>query len=154
DAVATSNECAENFMRNERIVLAGGSGFLGRALAAELIERGCEVIVLTRNPSAQTGAVRQVHWDGRTVGTWATYLDGAAAVVNLAGRSVNCRHTLENRREILESRVESVRALGNAIRVCQKPPRVWVQASSLAIYGDAGERWCEESAPAGQGYLE
>jgi len=141
-------------MKNERIILAGGSGFLGQALAAELLRRQCEVIVLTRHPSAETGAVRQAQWDGRTVGPWAECLDGARAVVNLAGRSVNCRHTPENRRQILESRVNSVKAISEAICGCTKPPRVWVQTSSLAIYGDPGDRWCDESAPAGHGFLE
>jgi uncharacterized protein (TIGR01777 family) len=80
-------------------------------------------------------------------------LDGAEAVVNLTGRSVNCRHTPENKREILESRVNSTLAIGEAIRRCTKPPPVWVQASSLAYYGDTGERWCDESTPPGQDYL-
>ena len=140
-------------MNTERIILAGGSGFLGRALAGELVAQGREVIVLTRQPSSQRDRVRQVQWDGRTVGPWGELLDGARAVVNLTGRSVNCRHTPENRREILQSRVKSTVAIGEAIRRCAKPPPVWVQASSLAIYGDTGERWCDESAPPGQDYL-
>ena len=126
---------------------------MGRALAGELVARGCEVIVLTRRVSEQMGPVRQVEWDGRTLGECHKLIDGAGAVVNLAGRSVNCRHTPENRREILESRVNSTRAIGEAIAHCVQPPRVWVQASSLAIYGDTGERWCDESTPAGKDYL-
>lgn len=141
-------------MQKERIILAGGSGFLGQALAAELLARQCEVIVLTRRPSAEGGAIRQLEWDGRTVGSWAEWLDGARAVVNLAGRSVNCRHTPENRREILESRVNSVKAIGEAMSRCAKPPPVWVQASSMAIYGDTGEHWREETSPVGEGFLE
>ena len=140
-------------MNKERIILAGGSGFLGRALAVELVSRGCEVVVLSRHVPSQIGSVRQVQWDGRTVGAWGELVEGARAVVNLAGRSVNCRHTADNRREILESRVNSTVAIGEAIGRCAKPPPVWVQASSLAIYGDTGERWCDESAPAGQDYL-
>ena len=141
-------------MKNQRIILAGGSGFLGQALADELAARQYNVLVLTRKVRNQSGPSREIEWDGRTVGRWAECLVGARAVVNLAGRSVNCRHTPENRQQILESRVNSVRAIGEAISRCSKPPPVWVQASSLAIYGDPGERWCDETAPAGQGFLE
>jgi len=139
-------------MKNERIILAGGSGYLGTLLAADLAERGCDVIVLTRNPRPREGAVREVCWDGRTLGEWAGLLNGARAVVNLTGRSVNCRYTPEHRREIVESRVESVKVMGEAIRRCAQPPRVLVQASSLAIYGDPGERWCDEGTVAGAGF--
>jgi uncharacterized protein len=79
-------------------------------------------------------------------------MDGAEAVVNLTGKSVNCRYTPDNRREIIASRVDSVRAIGQAIRACQRPPSAWVQAASLAIYGDPGPRVCDETAPAGEGF--
>jgi uncharacterized protein len=142
-------------MAGGRIILAGGSGFLGRSLAEHLTRRGREVFVLTRAPKGKRGAVRpvrEVAWDGRTVGDWARLLEGAEAVFNLAGRSVNCRYTRANRREIVESRVRSVGALGEAILGCAQPPRVLVQAASAAIYGDAGARICDESAPAGSGF--
>jgi uncharacterized protein len=131
-----------------RVVLAGGSGFLGRALAEEFARAGYEPVVLTRKPGRGGPRVRQVGWDGRTVGAWARELEGAAAVVNLAGRSVECRHTPKHRREIVESRVNSVEAVGRAVRECAEPPAVLVQAASLAIYGDAGRRVCDEGAPA------
>jgi uncharacterized protein len=135
-----------------RVVLAGGSGFLGRALADHLVTGGYDVVVLTRSPQAREGRARELGWDGRTVGPWLGALDGAAAVVNLAGRSVDCRYTPENRREIIDSRVNSVRAIGAAIRQCARPPAAWVQAGSLAIYGDAGDRVCDETAPHGDGF--
>ncbi len=134
-----------------RVVLAGGSGFLGRALAGEFARAGYEPVVLTRKLSKRS-RVRQVVWDGRTVGAWARELEGAAAVINLAGRSVDCRHTPKHRREIVESRIFSVEAVGRAVRECAEPPAVLVQAASLAIYGDAGRRICEEDAPAGSGF--
>jgi uncharacterized protein (TIGR01777 family) len=134
-----------------RVILAGGSGFLGRALAEELARAGYEPVVLTRRVR-KNSRVRQVEWDGQTVGRWARELEGAAAVVNLAGRSVDCRHTPEHRREILESRLGSVEAVGRAIRACEEPPAVLIQAGSLAIYGDAGRRICDENAPAGRGF--
>jgi uncharacterized protein len=132
------------------VVLAGGSGFLGRALSAELGRAGYEVLVLTRK--GRRGRAGRAVWDGRTAGDWARLLEGAEAVVNLAGRSVNCRYTRRNRREIVESRVGSVEALGRAVRACARPPKVFIQVASLAIYGDAGGRVCCEDAPAGRGF--
>ena len=134
------------------VVLAGGSGFLGRALAGELTRAGYEVLVLSRRPRAAAGRVWEARWDGRSVGGWARLLEGAEAVVNLSGRSVNCRYTRRNRREIVESRVRSVEALGRAMRACATPPKVFVQVASLAVYGDAGRRLCCEDAPAGRGF--
>jgi uncharacterized protein (TIGR01777 family) len=133
-----------------RVVLAGGSGFIGRALADSLIAQGREVVILTRSP--RDGPVREVAWDGRTVGAWARELDGAEAVVNLAGRSVNCQYTDENKRLMIASRVDSVQAVADAIARCAEPPRVWVQSGSLAIYGDAGDRSCDENSPPGEGF--
>ncbi|MEM1443641.1 MAG: TIGR01777 family oxidoreductase, partial [Verrucomicrobiota bacterium] len=129
-----------------RIVLAGGSGFLGRALAETLHGRGYDVVVLTRNVDRYDGAGRAVAWDGRTVEDhWVSELEGAKALVNLAGKSVNCRRTEANREEILRSRVESTETLGDALRKVYRVPEVWVQAGSLAIYGNSGDRICDES---------
>jgi uncharacterized protein (TIGR01777 family) len=134
-----------------RLVIAGGSGFLGRALALAAAERGYEVVVLSRDERVRVPRARVVGWNGRTRGAWVKELEGAEALVNLAGRSVHCRYTREALREIDGSRVDSTRVLGDAVHGCVVPPRVWVQASSLAIYGDAGDRWCDEGAPLGEG---
>ena len=125
----------------KRIILAGGSGFLGQSLGQALLKQGYEVIVLGRGRSKISGGMRHEQWDGHTLGDWASLLDGAKAVVNLTGRSVNCRHTTENKRQIMDSRVKSVRVLGDAISRCAQPPDVFVQSSSLAIYGDPRDRW-------------
>jgi hypothetical protein len=138
----------------ERVILAGGSGFLGQALAKVLLGKGYEVVVLTRGAQREGAGIRHLHWDGKTLSDWSQSIDGARAVVNLTGRSVNCRHTPEHRREIIESRVNSVRVLGEAVARSSKPPEVWVQASAVGIYGDAEDRWCEEDAPHGQGFME
>jgi len=130
-----------------RIVIAGGSGFLGCTLAAHWIRNGVELINLTRRPRAGPHGMRDMRWDGKTLGDWAAQLDGADAVVNLTGRSVDCRHNARNRELILNSRVQSVHAIGAAIRRCKRPPPVWIQAASLAIYGNSGDRVCDESAP-------
>ncbi|MEQ1839734.1 MAG: NAD-dependent epimerase/dehydratase family protein, partial [Verrucomicrobiales bacterium] len=138
-------------MRNNeqrgRVVIAGGSGFLGKSLSDVLLKEGYEVIVLTRNPDQYSGVGTAVHWDGSTVEErWAKHLEGAAALVNLTGKSVDCRPTKRNKAEILRSRVEPVDTLGAALLLVSRPPAVWVQAASLAIYGNAGDRICEESA--------
>jgi uncharacterized protein len=137
-----------------RVVLAGGSGFLGQSLAKALVGRGYEVVILSRGGPRGGGEIRQLQWDGKTLDEWWQAVDGAKAIVNLTGRSVNCRHTAEHRREIMESRVDSVRILGDAVMRSSRPPEVWVQASSLAIYGNPGERWCDEEAPHADGFSE
>jgi uncharacterized protein (TIGR01777 family) len=96
--------------------------------------------------------VKTALWDGKTLGEWQSALSGTAAVINLTGKSVNCRYTPGNRREILRSRLDSVRVLGEAIAACKRPPRVFIQAASLAIYGDAGAQVCDEDCPAGAGF--
>lgn len=136
-------------MNPNRIILAGGSGFIGTALAFEFARRGYEVVVLTRRPEARADKIEEVAWDGKTAGAWSQYLDGAKAVINLTGKNVNCRHTPENLRAITASRVDSVRALGQAAALVETPPRVWVQASGIGFYGDTGERVCDECAPMG-----
>ena len=95
----------------KHIIIAGGSGFIGQALTAALIARGYDVSVLSRGKE-------HVQWDGHSLGEWARCINGAEAVVNLTGKSVNCRHTPENRHEIIRSRVDSVRVLGEAIAAC------------------------------------
>ena len=137
-----------------RVVLAGGSGFLGQAIARALLRKEYEVVVLSRGAANESGRVRQLHWDGETLGPWVEEINGAKAIINLTGRSVNCRHTPEHRREIMDSRINSVRVLGEAVARVSQPPEVWIQSSSLAIYGDPGDRWCDEDAPHADGFSE
>jgi len=136
----------------KRIILAGGSGFLGRALAEELIEKNYDVVILSRFFQKGQGKIKYQEWNGKTLGDWVNYLEGALAVVNLTGKSVNCRYTPKNRREIVESRTHSAQVIGKAILQCKNPPKVWVQTSSLAIYGDAGDKICDENTPLGEGF--
>lgn len=141
-----------------KVILAGGSGFLGRALGRALCAAGWEVVVLTRDtdrvpPADDLPSLRAVQWNGETGGAWATELTGAAAVVNLAGRSINCVHSLENTREILDSRLNAVRALAKGYARAKTPPPLWVQLSATGYYGNAGDRFCEESLPPGPGFL-
>jgi hypothetical protein len=141
-----------------KVILAGGSGFLGRALGRRLAAEGWEIVVLTRDTDRcpvtdDLPAYRAVAWNGETGGAWAAELEGAAAVVNFAGRSINCVHTLENSREILESRVNAVQALGKGWKRAKNPPPLWIQCSATGFYGNAGDRFCDESLPSGPGFL-
>jgi uncharacterized protein (TIGR01777 family) len=139
-------------MAPQRIVLAGGTGFVGQALAGRLLADGYEVIVLSRAASRNTrGTV--VPWDGATLGAWAGSLEDSLAVVNLTGKNINCRPTEANRREIVRSRAASVQAVGEAIRRCRRPPRVFVQTTAVGIYGDTGDKVCDESTLPGGGLL-
>src|SRR3989449_5660038 len=131
-------------MRN-RIVVAGGSGFIGRLLTDRLVSGNNDVIVLTRSLGPVAQSIRQVGWDGRTLGDWARELEDARALINLAGRSVNCRYNERNRREILESRVDSTRVLGEAIARSSKPPPVWLNASTATIYKHTFDRQMDEA---------
>ena len=112
-----------------KIIIPGGTGHLGRILTASFRERGDQVVVLSRNVEAPARM-----WDGRTIGPWAEELDGADVVINLAGRSVDCRYGAKEREEILFSRIESTRVIGEAISLAKRPPRVWLQASTATIY--------------------
>lgn len=115
-----------------KIVIAGGSGQVGTLLARAFHAEGQEVVVLSRTP--QSAPWRVVVWDAQTLGDWAAEIDGADVVINLAGRSVNCRYTPENRRAITESRVRSTQIVGEAIAQAACPPRVWLQMSTATIY--------------------
>src|SRR5262245_22515730 len=119
-----------------RIVIAGGTGFLGRNLARHLNSLGCEVVIMGRHEPLTEGGLRFVTWDARTLGHWVRHLDGASALVNLAGRTVDCVKTPDHCDEILRSRVESTRILGLALEQVNTPPRVWVQMATAHRYGD------------------
>ncbi|WP_432976087.1 TIGR01777 family oxidoreductase [Dactylosporangium sp. CA-233914] len=127
-----------------KIVLAGGTGALGRRIAADLAGRGDEIVILTRMPREDL-PYRQVAWDGVTVEDWAAELSGAA-VINLAGELVDRRPTRRNIELLRLSRVRPTYALVEAAAVIAEPPAVWLQASTLAIYGDAGEAELDETA--------
>lgn len=118
-----------------RIVLPGGSGLIGQLLARRFHEQGHQVTVLTRGP--YTAPWQTVHWDGENIGSWTEYLEGTDVCINLAGRSVNCRYTAENRQAIYESRIRSTQLLGRVIAGLNEPPRLWMNASAATIYARA-----------------
>jgi uncharacterized protein (TIGR01777 family) len=153
-----SGECGRSFsvMSSSsitgRFVIAGGSGFLGTSLASHLAAAGAEVVVVSRSAPKVTGRWRHVPWDGRTLGDWKAELSGAAGLVNLAGRSVDCIKTPDHQDEILRSRLEATAVLGQAVRAVDAPPAVWVQMSTAHIYGDPPTAVCTEDSPFGIGF--
>jgi len=146
----SANPIDTSLKPTQRIVIAGGSGFLGINLARYLCDCGYRVTILSRSLPSH-GPWQHVSWDGRTDGAWRSCLDGAAGLVNLCGRSVDCRKTPENCDAILRSRVESTRALGVALRQTRTAPPVWVQMSTAHIYGDPASVVCDEGSAFGYG---
>jgi len=115
-----------------KIILPGGTGLIGNVLARAFHARGDEVVVFSR--AAHAASWRVVPWNGETLGDWAREIDGADVLINLAGRSVNCRYHQANREIIKQSRLRSTRVLGDAVARAARPPRVWLQSSTATIY--------------------
>lgn len=117
-----------------KLVIAGGTGFLGNSLIDYFGDRFKEVVVLTRHARPAVGSVRYVAWDAETIGAWAQELEGAELVINLCGKSVDCRYTKANREVIFSSRLDSTAIMGKAIGQCSKAPLLWINAASATIY--------------------
>ncbi len=125
-----------------RIVIPGGSGQVGRILARHFYAAGDHVVVLARSPAVELW--RTVAWNGAEPGPWQQELNGADIVINLAGRSVNCRYSARNRREIIDSRVKTTRLIADTIAQCARPPAIWFNASTATIYRHALDRPMDE----------
>lgn len=139
-------------MDQRKIIIPGGTGFIGDYVARYFSSRGFDVIVLSRVRSDICGGIRYVNWDAKTIGEWAGLVDGAYAVLNFTGRSVDCRLTPRNRNEILASRQDSVQVLMNACLLATTPPSVFIQASSIGYYGHT-KALCTEKSMAGTGFF-
>jgi uncharacterized protein (TIGR01777 family) len=131
--------------RRGKIIIPGGTGYLGKTLTTYFNARGFNVIVLSRSSDDRDKSARFVHWDGEHPGAWTDELEGAIAVVNMAGRSVDCRYTARNKAEIYDSRLRSTRVIGEAIAQCAKSPKVWLNSSSATIYRHAVDREMDEA---------
>jgi len=134
------------------IVLAGGTGFLGKHTASYFLQIGYRVIVLTRGENRYENAVRFVHWDANTPDGWWHVLEQATAIFNFTGHSIQSVPSEANRRKIIESRVQSVKALTTAILRCQTPPTLFIQMSAVGYYGNT-LRLCTEQSPMGKGFM-
>ena len=117
-----------------KIVIFGANGFLGRVLSSYFVERDYEVVAIARRREGCSPLAKFVYWDGVTAGDWTSELEGATAVINLAGRTVNCRYTDRHKQEIMESRVITTRLIGEAIQQAKNRPEVWINSSTATIY--------------------
>jgi uncharacterized protein (TIGR01777 family) len=140
-------------------VIAGGTGFLGRAILQKNRDTHVKIVILTRSDVAvsrravhQYENVSYVHWAAATPGDWMDALEGATALINLVGRSVNCRYTERNKAEIIASRVNATRILGYAIKRSARPPKVWINIASAAIFGDTAAEQKDETSRVGEGF--
>lgn len=136
----------------KKVVIAGGSGAIGKALVAEFASRGFEITVLSRSGKAPQGANGQ-SWDGKSIGGWASELEGAQAVINLCGESVMQRWTESSKKRLLDSRVEPTRTIGEAISACKSPPKCWINASAVGFYGDTGSKVISEGSRSAYDFL-
>lgn len=140
-------------MRYKKVVLAGGSGYLGGVLAAYYSGLSHEVIILARRPQAPQGNIKTLVWDGATEGDWSAQLEGAELLVNLCGKNVNCRYNEANRREILASRMLPTALLGRVIAKLEQPPQLWINLASATIYRHAEDRpQDEDTGDIGEGF--
>lgn len=128
----------------EKIVITAANGFLGASLC-NYFSSNYEVIALVRNILPNEENITYVEWDGKTLGDWKDHLDGAHALINLAGKSVDCRYHEENKRLIIQSRLESTRVLGEAIELVTTKPKVWINSASATIYAHSLEQANSES---------
>lgn len=129
----------------KRIIISGGSGFLGTSLAGYLTGSNYEVVILSRNPKPSRNGIRYATWDGKTLGAWTQELEGAFAIINLAGKSVDCRYHQKNKDEILNSRLDSTAIIGEAIKQTNTRPQIWFNASSATIYRDSRDKFMDEN---------
>jgi hypothetical protein len=143
---------------SKRIIISGATGFIGRALCRELIEKGYDVVVLSRNPVKGTTllskSLQVVSWDARTAEGWMQYAEGAHGIINLAGENIaSGRWTQERKQKILESRLAAGKAIVEAVTRVGHKPRVVIQASGIGYYGSRGDELLKETSSAGQGFL-
>jgi uncharacterized protein len=129
----------------KKIVITGGNGFLGKSLTQYFSDIADKVVVVSRKPVPTSSKVEWLKWGGKALGPWCTALERADAVINLAGKNVNCRYTAKNKKEILDSRLDSTRVIGEAVLRCKLPPKAWLNSSSATIYVDSRDRLMTEA---------
>lgn len=137
-----------------KLILAGGTGFLGSTLSTYFQSQFDEIVILSRNQAKMKGKVRRITWDGKTMGSWTEELEGADVIVNLTGKNINCRYTEANKQEIISSRIDSTNIIGEAIKKCKTPPGLWINFSAIAIYKNSLDTAYDEfSTEQGKGFM-
>ena len=118
----------------KKLILAAGTGFLGQVLVSHFENKFDEIVILTRGQSSVSGKIKLVNWDAKTLSGWETELENTDVLINLAGKSVDCRYTEKNKKEILLSRIQSTKVLNQAVLACANPPKHWLNSSTSTIY--------------------
>ena len=137
----------------KKIIIAGGSGFLGKAIIKLFPDPHVQFIILGRGQNCTNRNVKHLQWDGKHVGDWLSEFEGADALINLTGRTVDCRYNEKNKKEILDSRINATECIGLAIRQCKTPPKLWINAASATIYRHAEDRdMDEDTGEIGKGF--
>ncbi len=121
----------------KRIIIAGGTGFLGTELTKFLKKDFEEIIILSRGKHTNTDKIKYVDWDAKNLGNWCKYLDDSDVIINLTGKNINCRYTPENKKLILSSRIDATAIIGKAIQLCKTPPLLWINGSAAGIYKES-----------------
>ncbi|MFL9845264.1 TIGR01777 family oxidoreductase [Flavobacterium rhizosphaerae] len=129
----------------KKLIIAAGTGFLGNTLIKHFKNETKQIIVLTRGKNQAKDNIRYVHWDAKSITGWEHYLEGADVLINLTGKSVNCRYNDKNKAEILYSRIDSTKILAKAIQQCKHPPKHWINASTATIYRHSEDRQMDEA---------
>lgn len=138
----------------KKVVLAGGTGNLGALLSAAFVDRGWEVIILTRQSGTQrVGKVSYIYWDGENVGDWCHALEGVETIINLSGKSIQCRFTEANKKVLYDSRILPTRVLGLAIARLHVKPKLWINFSGVSIFNALEDLQDEQSDKVGTGFL-
>jgi uncharacterized protein len=137
----------------KKLIIAGGTGFLGKALCDYLKDDFDEFVILSRSQNSTNGKIKQIQWDAKSLGAWCNELENATAIINLCGKSVDCRYTEKNKALIFSSRLEPTAIIGEAISKCTNPPKVWVNGASATIYAHSlNKRNTENSTEIGTGF--
>lgn len=130
-------------MKAKKLIIAGGSGFVGQSIANHFVQNGWEIVILSRFPNNQD-AFRMVRWDGQNIGPWTQELEGADMLINLNGKSVDCRYNERNKALIYATRIQSTKVLASALRKVNKPPKLWINAASATIYRHSLDKQMDE----------
>ncbi len=126
------------------MVIAGGTGFLGKSLSTYFVEQGYKIIILSRTHHLDTANIQYVKWDAENLGSWTTALEKASVLINLNGKSVDCRYTPENKQKIYDTRINATHILQKACKQLKHPPALWINAASATIYRHATDRAMDE----------